>query len=523
MIDLERVSDPELLRAVAKVQDAEIRRLHDRLTTLTRQLAAAQNADAATIQEQLALLEKELREAHERAYRTGSERRPRPDTDVPKAEKKPSKGHGPTAQPRLPIEEVPTHLLDAADATCPSCGGGLEVWEGQTEDSEEVDVVDIQYVLKKHRRQKYRCRCGGCVETAPGPLKLIPGGRYSLDFAVHVALEKYCSHLPLERQTKRMARAGLIIESQTLWDQLFGLSRCFKDVMVRLHEYLLSKDVLLADETRWPLLGVTGRATKNWFDWVLVAEDAVLHSIHETRSNEAADAVLGQFDGVLLTDGYGVYQSRAQAIGFVQAHDWCHARRRFIDAESTAPETAKTILDHIGTLFLIEREIVAEFTGMNLDDALALRHRRRQERSKPIVQEIGRIAAEVRALSDSPIARAVKYLENQWAGLIRFLDDPRIPITSNAAEAALRCLVLGRNNHFGSKSKRGTEVAAMFYSLIESAKMNDLDPGAYLRHGAAAFLRGERVPLPHELREAGIILPRLSPPAGAAIEAVAGS
>lgn len=160
---------------------------------------------------------------------------------------------------------------------------------------------------------------------------------------------------------------------------------------------------------------------------------------------------------------------------------------------------------------------------MNLDDALALRHRRRQERSKPIVQEIGRIAAEVRALSDSPIARAVKYLENQWAGLIRFLDDPRIPITSNAAEAALRCLVLGRNNHFGSKSKRGTEVAAMFYSLIESAKMNDLDPGAYLRHGAAAFLRGERVPLPHELREAGIVQPRLSPPAGAAIEALAGS
>lgn len=101
MIDLDRVSDPELLRAVAKVQDAEIRRLHDRLTTLTRQLAAAQNADAATIQEQLALLEKELREAHERAYRTGSERRPRPDTDVPKGEKKPAKGHGPTAQPRL--------------------------------------------------------------------------------------------------------------------------------------------------------------------------------------------------------------------------------------------------------------------------------------------------------------------------------------------------------------------------------------------------------------------------------------
>jgi len=500
LIDLDRTSDPELLRTVAKIQDAEIRRLHDKLTAVTRELAIATKVDAATIQERLALLEKELREAHERTHHGGSERRPRTEAEKPK-EKKPQTGHGPTPQPKLPIVEV-DHVLDAPDMTCPSCGGELAVWAGQTEDSEEVDVVDIQYVIKKHRRQKYRCGCGGCVETALGPIKLIKGGRYSTDFAVHVAMEKYDSHLPLERQVKRMARAGLDVESQALWDQLFALSRCFTGAIDRLRQYLHGKDVLMADETRWPLLGVKGRSTKNWFDWVLVAEDAVLHSIHDSRTNEAADAVLGNFKGVLLTDGYGVYESRSRAKGFVQAHDWCHARRYFLEAESTEPDIAGPILDDIGKLFTIEREIAALFEGRTREDAVEIRRRRREEHSKPIVNAIGERATAVRALQGSPLHRAVKYLENQWAGLTLFLSDPRVPITSNAAEAALRCLVLGRNNHFGSKSERGTQVAAMFYSLIESARMNGLDPAQYLRMAAAAHLRGQPVPLPHELRAA---------------------
>lgn len=510
LIDLDKTNDPELLRAVAKIQDAEIRRLHQKLSLLTQQLEAAKGSDAATIQARLALLEKELTDAQKRAYNNGSERRPRPKESDSKVEKKDQKGHGPTPQPELPIKEV-LHELDAADMICTSCGGQLSPWEGQFEESEEIDVVDIQYVLKKHRRQKYRCGCGGCVETALPPPKLIKGGRYSLGFAIHVALEKYGSHLPLERQVKRMARSGLRVESQTLWDQLLALSRCFSGARDRLHKYLLSKDVLMADETRWPVLGVSGRSTKNWFDWVLVAEDAVLHSIMETRSNEAADALLQGFKGVLLTDAYIVYASRAAALGFTHAHDWCHARRYFVDAEPTAPEVAPAILDEIGTLFLIEREIAEKFDGLSRDNALALRLRLRQEKSKPVVEKIGAEAMKIRALAESPIGRAVKYLENQWPGLIRFLDDPRIPITSNAAEGALRSPVLGRNNYVGSKSKLGTEVAATFYSLIESARINGLDPARYLAAGAEASLRGQPVPLPHELKQISLSMALTAP------------
>jgi transposase len=518
VIDLDRVTDVELLRTVAKVQDGEIRRLHVKISALVTELATANKVDAKTIQERLAILDRELREAYEKTRSGGSERRPRSD-DKPRDPKpdrrEPVKGHGPTAQPALPIVPV-DHKLDEADLPCPRCGQQLEEWKGKTEDSEEVDVVEVKYVIKQHRRQKYRCRCGDCIETAPGPLKLIKGGRYSLGFAVHSAMDKYSWHIPLERQATRMSRSGLQIESQTLWDQIYALSLCFEAARERLHQYLLSKPVLMGDETRWPLLGVKGRATTNWFDWVLVADDAVLHSILDSRSNDAADEVLTGFKGTLLTDAYGVYGSRAKALGFMQAYDWCHARRRVIEAEATAPNEANPILDDIAMLFLIEREIVEEFTGRSREDALALRHRARQSRSKPVVERIGSRAYEVKALPSSPIAQAVKYLENQWFGLIRFLDDPQVPITSNMAEASLRGLVLGRNNHFGSRSQRGTEVAAIFYTFIESARMNGLDPGAYLTAAATAHLRGQKVPLPHELRGISLGRPIAAPSQGPA-------
>jgi transposase len=187
--------------------------------------------------------------------------------------------------------------------------------------------------------------------------------------------------------------------------------------------------------------------------WALVSDDAVLYQILDSRSNEAGAEVLGDFRGVLLTDGYIVYESQSKKLGFVQAHDWCHARRHWIEAESTAPDEAGLFIDDIGKLFLIEREIEVATVGLAPSEVLALRARHREERSKPVVEGIGQRAMEVRAFRESPLAKAVKYLENQWAGLTRFLADPRVPITSNAAERALRCSVLGRHNHQGSRSE----------------------------------------------------------------------
>lgn len=420
---------------MAKVQDAEIRRLHQKLSAFGKEIAALKGGDTTALEAQLRLLEKELEDAYRRVYNKGSERRARGEKKQ-KGETE-QKGHGPKAQPALPIEEV-VHELDEADRVCKSCGGELEAWDGQSEESEEIDCVQVQYVVKKHKRLKYRCACGGCVETAPGPLKLIPGGRYSLDFAISIAIDKYCDHLPLERQARRMGLCGLSIDSQTLWDQTWALAGCFRDVVKRMHQHLLSQEVLLADESHWPLLGAEGRKTKNWYAWTLVGEQAILHSILDSRSNAAAEKILTGFSGVLLVDGYIVYESQAKALRFTVANDWSHARRKFIEAEASAPEESKTFIEEIGELFGIEREIAELTKTLDPIAAKTLRAQIRDERSRLIVDRIGARAMQVKALRDSPIAKAVKYLENRWDGLIRFVKDPRIPVTSNGAERALR-------------------------------------------------------------------------------------
>ncbi|MBY0307832.1 MAG: transposase [Phycisphaerales bacterium] len=125
--------------------------------------------------------------------------------------------------------------------------------KGQYEESEEIDVVQRSFRIVRHKRQKYVCQCGECVETALGPPKLIAGGRYSVDFAIEVAIAKYLDHAPLARQERQMRRAGLEVDRHTLWDQLFALHRHLVPSWEALHGQVLAADVILADETRWPL------------------------------------------------------------------------------------------------------------------------------------------------------------------------------------------------------------------------------------------------------------------------------
>jgi transposase len=491
VIDIRRTKDAEALRQIAIVQDAELRRLHDRLQALAKENAALKGLTGAELEAQLRLIEKEIAEATARAQ-GGSERRPH-DRE-PRGEKKPQTGHGPTPQPELPIIDV-THKLDSADEVCTACGGHMDEWENQFEDSEEIDVLEIQYVRKRHRRQKYRCKCGAKIETALGPIKLIPGGRYSIDFAIHVAIAKYVDHLPLDRQASRMRRHGLEVTTQTLWDQTWALALRLEQTATRIHQHVLSQDVAIGDETHWKRLN----ERKNGFTWTLVTDTATSYKVLNTRSNEAADEMLAGFEGVLVTDGYVIYPSQSKKRGFVLAHDWCHVRRRIIDAEGTSPKEATAFLDDIGKLFAIEREIAERCADLEEKAQLELTYAVRQERSKPIVNAIGARAAELRTLPGTPLAKAITYLDNQWHGLIVFLADPRVPLTSNAAERALRSPVLGRKNYLGSRSDRGMKAAGILYTVLATALQNNLDPAKYVRANIEASLRNEQYPLPHEL------------------------
>jgi len=269
----------------------------------------------------------------------------------------------------------------------------------QFEESYEVDVLERQFVLVRHKRRKYRCRCGGCIETALGPNKLIPGGRYSIDFAVSVAIAKYAEHAPLERQIRVMKRQGLVIDSQTLWDQLNALAKWLTPVHDRLHAYVLSQPVIGADETFWRLMEIG--QNKRWQTSAVCAPDAVSYRILDSRSSAAASRVLGDYEGTILCDGYSAYDSLQKRSGrFQLAHCWAHVRRKFFEAAPLAPEPCKQVLDLIGELYNAERPCKSD------ED----RARVRAERSCDILTRIQAWALEQRALPQSPLGKAIRYM-----------------------------------------------------------------------------------------------------------------
>lgn len=222
---IEQINDLETAREVAKLLEKENARLHARLEALVLEVAALRGEsgkkqyeiEIVRLQEQMAALQRKL-------FAASSEKQSKAKDDA--AER--SKPEAPTSrreQKTLPIEPV-EHSLDAADMPCAACGNALCEWSGQEETTEEIDVVERQFVIKRHIRKKYRCACGAAPVLADGPLRMPGGGLYSLDFAIQVAFSKYGLHLPLERQAWWMVQQGIDMSSSTLWDQLEKARTC---------------------------------------------------------------------------------------------------------------------------------------------------------------------------------------------------------------------------------------------------------------------------------------------------------
>jgi transposase len=494
---IERITNFDTMRQVAVLLDRQVRSLTTLVRDLADENARLKGQDARSIQREMEAFKELLAQRERMIFGEKSEKRPGPES--PSSERLPRRGHGPRVQPSLPILDV-IHELDEADRICPKCGGELVEMAGQTEDSEEVTVIERRFAILRHQRKKYRCACNGCVDTAPGPYKLQPGARYSTTFAVEAAVSKYLDHLPLERQARIMRREGLSIDSQTLWDQIDVLARVLQPTYDALTHHVLKAEVVGADETWWRLMEKKG--SKRWWVWSVTRDDAVFYQTHPSRSQEAARQVLNGYDGIVMADGYSVYDALSRAgPSYTLVHCWAHARRKFIEAEPHFPEPCRTVLELIRGLYAVEAEIPSPTEPADRAEAHALRHRLRQERSRPLVREIQKWALAQRPLPQSSLGKAIAYMLGLWKGLTSFLDDPRIPIDNNATERGLRGVVLGRKNHYGSRSKRGTEVAALFYSLLESAKLAGVEPKLYLLTATRAALRDRNaVTLPHELR-----------------------
>ena len=491
-VDFSRETSISHLRAVAQLQHDELERLREKRADEARaleELATAKDALAtvnaelstevallreanAALQAQMAEMQAKLKLQTKALFGGKSERKPRPKP-APKPPRAPQTGHGPREQAELETEEI-AHDVPPEARTCPCCGGELHPLGDEAEVSELITVSARAFVRQIHKRLKYRCACNAAVVTAPGPQRLVPGGRYSPAFAIEVGIGKYHDHLPLERQAQIMRRDGLAIDSQTLWDQVEALAGHLTPTYEAIIAAILAEPVIHCDETRWPLLaGGKTKENKLFQAWGLVGAGMVAYRILDSRGKAAAASVLGDFSGVLLADGYTVYQSLANEHGrFVVANCWAHVRRKLVECQDNFPAEAEAGLGMIGELYAVEREATPE-TLATL----------RAERAAPVVDKLmawGR-AIQAGALPQSGIGKAVAYMLKLEAGLRRYLTNPRIPIDNNRLERALRGLALGRKNHYGSRSRRGTEVAAIMYTLMESAKLAEVSSRAYLQ------------------------------------------
>lgn len=225
--------------------------------------------------------------------------------------------------------------------------------------------------------------------------------------------------------------------------------------------------------------------------WCLAASDAVYYRLRPSRSAKACAEVLGDFQGIVLVDGYRAYDTLARASpNLTLAYCWAHVRRKYIQASKFYPEETEEVLELLGRLFEVDASVPNPdgLEGEARDEALKLRAKVRDEELRPMIEAIRQWGLRQRALKGSALRKAVDYMLGLWNGLVLFLDNPRIPLTNNLVERAIRGPVLGRKNHYGSKSERGTKVAAIFYSLLETAKLRGVDPKAYMLEATRAAI-----------------------------------
>jgi transposase len=329
--------------------------------------------------------------------------------------------------------------------------------------------------------------------------RLIAGGRYSIEFAVGVALDKYLMHLPLERQVKQMALAGLNVTSQTLWDQLWTVASYLKPCWEALWTYQLQSPVIGVDETRWRLLDKRGHAKPQII--AVTSESAVCYAFEYNKTAETLDRLLGDFSGWLIVDGISIYPAvrdiREAGYGngsrdgppFRIANCWAHFRRYLVKASKDFRQ-AERMVELIAMLYRV-------VDGAR-DERVTAGERRQWVEA--LLGEMRRWMHTTKTVPDSSLHKAIAYGSKYWKGLTRFVDHPEVWLDNNASERALRRPVLGRKNHYGSKSERGMLAAAVFYSLIETCQIIGVHPAEYLRE---AIRRAKEKPgtayLPHEM------------------------
>lgn len=451
--------------------EAEIARLTCILKGLQRMQFGrrSERLDADQLQLGLEDVAVDLAELEEAAIRTGSKEQ-KPVTQSDRRLSLPD---------HLPREE---RIVEVGTDICPCCGGALhQIGESV---SEMLDHIPAQLRVLRIRRPKYGCRSCGSIHQAPAPERPVAKGLATPALLSQVLISKYCDHLPLYRQSQIFARQGVTLNRSTLANWVAGAAWWLAPVRDRIADHVMAADRIFADDTVLPVLDPGRGRTRTGRLWVYARDDrpwggndppAVLYKYSPDRKAERPEAHLERFSGILQVDGYPGFGRLAERDDIALAACWAHTRRKFYEVcQATDSPIAQEVLRRIAALYAIE----AEIRGSAADQRQALRARH----ARPIVDDLKPwLERQLPRLPQrSGLAEAIRYTLTRWSSLCRVLGDGRIDLDTNTVERAIRPVTLGRKNALFAGSDNGADRWATISTLITTAKLNDVEPQAWI-------------------------------------------
>lgn len=479
-----------------RVQELEesVSRLENRIAEQGHEIAglktqiAEQNQQIEALKAKLALLQQQVfGKKSEKCKKTPPATPAKPGTIGLAVEKRKrgkqrgTKGYGRKCHQELATEEI-IYPLPEASQSCPHCGKGFKKFPG-TDDSEEIDW-EVRLVRRVHKRLRYQptCTCQavpGIVTAAP-IAKLIPKGMFSVDFWIRVVLEKYLWQRPLYRIRQVLALEGLAVSAGTLTGGLQRLGDVLQPLYTKILERNRAADHWHMDETRWLVFAdLEGKANHRWWLWVMVAADTCVYLLDPSRSAAVVEKHLGDHpDGIINADRFSVYKALPGNVTI--AFCWSHVRRDFLRIQEGYPALyawGETWVKRINALFRQNNRrlaVLADHEAFGLED-----------------QSLRQMLADMVATREQELAtpdlhlaqrKALVSLKVHWSGLIIFADRPEIPMDNNEAERRLRNPVVGRKNYYGSGSIWSGTLAAILFTIMQTALVNHLDPQKFLRH-----------------------------------------
>lgn len=390
-----------------------------------------------------------------------------------------------TGRKPLPLDLPRERREYDIDESLKTCGCGSKLSCIGEDISEQLEVIPMQMFVIEHVRKKYACKsCEETIITAQSPRKAIPKSMAAPGLLSHVLVSKFCDHLPLYRQEKILGRIGIDITRGTLSNWVIQCGELLKPLVLKMKESIQNYDVAYADETTLQVLKEPGRKPQSksymWvfgggppeaFSWV--------YKYHSTRSGDVAEEFFENFQGFVHTDGYAGYHA-LKIMNIKLVGCFAHARRKFFEASKISKKKGLShwAIEHIKKLYAIEK-----FAKENLltPDKIKLL---RLEKSKPLLDEfeVWLVENAKKTPPQSPIGKAIAYCLNQWDKLSTYLQDPRLEVDNNKTERAIKPFVIGRKNWLFADNVRGAQAASYIFSLIETCKVHQIEPYAYLRY-----------------------------------------